>query len=208
MIPMHCFERWRGRQPGLMGARAAYAVLVPLVLREGEEPALLFEVRASTLRRQPGEVCFPGGKARRGESPEQCALRETEEELGLPASGIEVIGPMDFICHQSGFLLHPILGKLRWECASPLRPNPAEVAETFLLPVSFFQTPPLVYTYPLEPRVGDDFPYELTGVSRDYPWRGGTVEVPIYRYEGHTIWGLTGRIVHSLFRGLEQQDAP
>ena len=49
------------RQPGLMDATGRYAVLVPLV--EGEEGlSLLYEVRARTLRRQPGEVCFPGGR--------------------------------------------------------------------------------------------------------------------------------------------------
>lgn len=203
MNSIHKFERWRGHTPGLMGAKSSYAVLVPLVLREGEEPALLFEVRARTLRRQPGEVCFPGGKARRGESPEQCALRETEEELGIPPSVVDMIGPLDFIAHQSGFLLHPFLGKVRARADHPLRPNPAEVEETFLVPVSFFQTPPQVYTYTLDPSVGDDFPYELVGVSRDYPWRGGKVEVPIYRYENHTIWGLTARITHSLFQEFE-----
>ena len=49
------------RQPGLMDATGRYAVLVPMV--EGEEGlSLLYEVRAHTLRRQPGEVCFPGGR--------------------------------------------------------------------------------------------------------------------------------------------------
>ena len=51
----------RTRVPGLMDSRRSYAVLVPLVEREGEI-CLLYEVRASTLRRQPGEVCFPGGR--------------------------------------------------------------------------------------------------------------------------------------------------
>ena len=51
---------FKTRTPGLMDARRAYAVLVPLVERDGELH-LLYEVRASTLRRQPGEVCFPGG---------------------------------------------------------------------------------------------------------------------------------------------------
>ena len=76
-------RKYTGHQPGLLGARRNYAVLCPLVqLPEG--PGLLFEVRAASLRRQPGEVCFPGGRAESGESPIDCALRETKEELSIP----------------------------------------------------------------------------------------------------------------------------
>ena len=57
------------RAPGLMDSRRTYAVLVPLVERDGALH-LLYEVRARMLRRQPGEVCFPGGRMEAGETPE------------------------------------------------------------------------------------------------------------------------------------------
>ena len=193
-------ERWRGHTPGLMGAKAAYAVLVPIVEEEGREDAILFEVRAGTLRRQPGEVCFPGGKMEEGESPAACALREAEEELGIPAHAVEVVGEVDFLAHQSGFLMHPVLAKVKGRGPEWERRNPDEVAETFLVPVSFFeQNPPRVWSYPLEPCIPEDFPYEELGISRQYPWRSGKADVPVYVYEGHTIWGLTARIVRHLF---------
>ena len=69
----------QNREPGLMDATGRYAVLVPLA-QGPKGPSLLYEVRAKTLRRQPGEVCFPGGRLEKGERPEQCALRELEEE--------------------------------------------------------------------------------------------------------------------------------
>ena len=74
-------EKLRGREPGLMDASGQYAVLVPLVEREGKLH-ILYEVRSQDMRRQPGEVCFPGGRIEGDETPEACAIRETEEAPG------------------------------------------------------------------------------------------------------------------------------
>ena len=99
------------RTPGLMDASGRYAVLVPMI--EGENgPALLYEVRAGSLRRQPGEVCFPGGKLEGDESPETCALRETWEELWISPKHIQVLGRLDFIAHRANFILYPTLAKV------------------------------------------------------------------------------------------------
>ena len=69
-------QEFMGHVPEIMGTKAHYAVLVPLVEWRGEVQ-VLFEVRADTLERQPGEVCFPGGHMEPGESPTECAFRET-----------------------------------------------------------------------------------------------------------------------------------
>ena len=76
MTGLELERAWRGREPGLLGRKHACAVLCPFVETE-EGLRLLFEVRAPSLRRQGGEVCFPGGRMEPGETPEQCALRET-----------------------------------------------------------------------------------------------------------------------------------
>ena len=190
-------RRLAGRVPRVQDLTAEYAVLVPLV--EGAEGlSLLFEVRAATLRRQPGEVCFPGGRMERGETPVACALRETGEELGVPAGAVEVIAPLDWVGHQAGFLMYPILGRLPAEALAGARLSREEVAEIFTVPLDFFlRTPPEVYHYELTPAAGD-FPVERIGFPGGYPWRGGTVEVPVYRWRGRVIWGLTGRVVRGL----------
>ena len=100
---------FRNRQPHLMDTAKDCANRVPLV--RGEEGlSLLYEVRSHTMRRQPGEICFPGGRMEGAESPEECALRETWEELAIPASAVQVLGPLDFIAHRAGRAVYPILG--------------------------------------------------------------------------------------------------
>lgn len=190
-----------GHVPGLMGQRSSYAVLVPLVEWQGQLH-ILFEVRADTLTRQPNEVCFPGGRMEPGEGPTECAIRETGEELGIPPSAIRPIARLDILYMPRGDLMHPVLAQVEAEAVEHMRPNAGEVKETFLVPVEYFLTrEPLVYTYPLEPHVGDDFPYELIGFRDNYRWRGDKVEVPIWDYQGYAIWGLTARILNWNLRG-------
>ena len=194
-------RRYGGHQPGLLGARHSYAVLCPLVERP-EGLHLLFEVRARNLS-QGGEVCFPGGRMECGETPTQCALRETEEELSIPAAEISLLGTPDFICNQMGFLLRPVLGLVSPAGFAALRPSPDEVAEVFTAPLSFFaETAPEPWRYELVPQVPEDFPYEGVGIPRDYPWNHGWVDVPVWYWQGHAVWGMTARLVRDLVKAL------
>jgi len=190
-------RRFGEHTPGLMGARKEFSVLCPVVEKEGELH-LLFEVRSGNVS-QAGEVCFPGGRMEPGETPEETALRETWEELSIPRGEISLLGRPDFICNQSGFLLHPVMGLVSEAGLQAIHPSEVEVAEYFTVPLSFFRnTPPQIYYYDLLPQVPEDFPYEAIGVSRDYPWRRGRQNVPVWFYEEHAIWGMTGRIVRHL----------
>ena len=192
-------RRFGGHQPGLLGARQEFSVLCPLVERE-DDVHLLFEVRAADLS-QGGEVCFPGGRVEPGESAAEAALRETEEELSIPRREIQLLGTPDFLCSQRGFLLRPHLGLVSPAGLEALSPSPSEVAEVFTVPLSFFRdTPPQVYAYDLLPQSPPDFPYEKVGVSPDYPWSRGRVDVPVWYWQGHAVWGMTARIVRHLVR--------
>lgn len=195
-------RRYGSHVPKLLGARHDYAVLCPLVER-ADGLHLLYEVRAANLS-QAGEVCFPGGRMEPGESIADCALRETEEELSIPRSEITLLGTPDFICNQKNFLLRPVLGLVSAGGFAAIRPSPAEVAEVFTVPLDFFRnTAPELYHYDLIPRVPEQFPYETVGIPRDYPWAWGQVEIPMWQYQNHVIWGMTARITADLARNSE-----
>lgn len=194
--------RWAGHVPAIQDVKQEYAVLVPLV--EGPEGlSLLFEVRASTLAHQPGEVCFPGGKVEPGESPRDCALRETLEELGIPTGEVEIMAPLDLLVQQGKFVMHPFLGAVSPAGLAAMRPSQAEVDSTFLVPVEWLRThPPEIYSYELKPQVGADFPYNRIGFPNGYRWRSGESSVPVYPWPDRPIWGLTGRIVRHLMEEM------
>lgn len=194
-----------GRTPAPMDAPGRYAVLVPLVETRGGLH-LLYEVRAATLQHQPGEVCFPGGHMEPGETAEECALRETREELSIPESAVEVLGSLDFICHRSGFVLYPILARVDVQAVNDLVANPAEVDETFLVPLAALRAMPREeYRYDLIPAPGADFPYERLGISRDYRWKRGVETFPVYCWQGKAIWGMTARITRHLLTFMDEK---
>ena len=197
-------EKFSGHTPTLLNHRGCSAVLVPLV-ESGGELCLLYEVRSATVS-QPGEVCFPGGRMERGETPTECALRETYEELGIAAQDIDILGELDFLYIRGDRLLYPILAKINSAALPQMTPVPNEVSETFLVPLSWLRdNPPTFYRHRQEADM-PEFPYEAVGISSDYPWSRHFAEIPIYHGLPHHLWGMTARITYYLLQDLYKEN--
>lgn len=126
-----------------VGSRFSYlpvlpkaSVLIPLFVREGEVH-MLMTLRSQELRTNAGEVCFPGGKRDpRDRDDVDTALREAEEEIGLPPDQVDVVCTLFPIMNKSGLLVTPVVGFI--EASFSPRPNPAEVSAVFTVPLEFF----------------------------------------------------------------------
>jgi 8-oxo-dGTP pyrophosphatase MutT (NUDIX family) len=155
------------------------AVLVALY---GDPLTAIFTERRADLRRHAGEISFPGG---RQDEPDEdlrvTALREAEEEIGLPRAAVELQGALPPVgTFVSGYRIFPFVGTI--ERPAQLRPQESEVARI------------LEFTLP-ELRAG----HEMKRLIR----KGVPVKMPTYTVDGHLVWGATARIVQQLLARLE-----
>lgn len=217
------FDRLKGRQPKIIGSEKVKhaAVVIPLIQKD-DQWYVLFEVRSGNLRRQPGEICFPGGRVESNEDFRSAAIRETCEELQITSEKLQIIAPMDIHLAISGQMIVPYLAVLSdytftW--------NVDEVESVFLVPLDFFmETKPDAYKNQVYTKISDDFPLEKIPGGHAYPWHTGTSDVYFYdvpkkicySYEKKdawseekmtwTIWGLTARIMYAAINIIKEKE--
>mgnify|MGYP000077414867 CR=1 FL=1 len=175
------------------------AVLLPLVQTD-KGIAVLFEERAHSLRRQPGEICFPGGKVECSDANfAAAAVRETCEELGLLPQSITLCGELDSLVTHTGPIIHPFVGVL--DDISKITYSASEVECIFTVPVKeLLAIMPKRCSMELADHPGEDFPFDLVP-NRMRSWRKHKeYYVYFYEYEGRVIWGLTARILYAFLR--------
>lgn len=115
------------------------AVLVPVISR-GSELSVLFTRRTDHLYDHAGQISFPGGRAEPHEkNAAQTALRETEEEIGLAADRVEILGSLGEYVTVTGYRVTPVVGLVRTPLE--LKPDEFEVAEIFEVPLGFLLDP-------------------------------------------------------------------
>ena len=158
--------------------RTPAGVLVPILERPGSAPTLLFTVRSHQVRDHKGEISFPGG-VRHEDDPDllATAVRETEEELGVRAEDLEILGALPPV-HTvvTGYVILPFVAVMGE--GSVLDPSPVEIAEV------------------LELEIG-----ELLRVEEEVTLEARQAWFA-YTLDGHTVWGATGRIVHAFLEAL------
>lgn len=150
-------------------------------ITERERPGFLLIHRPSNMRSHPGQVAFPGGKIDPGETPEEAALREAYEELGIHERDVTVIGASDTYRTGSGYAITPVIAVVPPDLA--LSPSPTEVAAWFEAPV--------------------DFVFDSANHRHHSGfWQGSERRYIEILWQEHRIWGVTAGIIANLAKRI------
>jgi 8-oxo-dGTP pyrophosphatase MutT (NUDIX family) len=153
------------------------AVLVPLVDRQDGLTVLLTK-RTDHLHDHAGQISFPGGRIDAADADAvAAALREAEEEVGLPRERVEVIGRLDTYITRTGFEVTPVIGLV--DPPTAFAPDPFEVAEVFEVPLSFIAARDSAQRH-----------------SRQF--QGKTRYFYVFPWQSYFIWGATAGMLVNL----------
>ncbi len=171
------------------------AVLIPLVQVDGEWH-ILFEVRSFTMRKQPGDISFPGGRIDPSDStPLAAALRETQEELGVDPKTVTHVRQLSPYIASPAFVVYPFMAIIDYSQIIDSY-NKEEVEEVFTIPLKWLLNyEPYMHLVSVEPTPSPDFPFEKIMNGAQYQWRIQSIEEWFFDYGKYTIWGLTARIL-------------
>lgn len=164
---------------------APSTVLAPIIERAGVI-SIAFMERSDEAPTHSGHISFPGGQCKPGEKAVDTALREAEEELGIPARSVRVLGELHDVATPLGFLITPVAGWLA--DPPPFRADAREVKSFFEIPLIELAEPKN-FTYRGEHNIA----------GRAYP-------LPEFHVGGKIIWGATARMLQELLELIPEQD--
>ena len=162
------------------------AVLVPIVERP-EGLTLMLTQRTDHLDHHPGQISFPGGHIEDNDaSPEDAALREAEEEVGLERTHVEIIGRLDQYVTRTGFSITPIVGLI--DPSHSVSADEFEVADIFEVPLAFL--------------------LDANNHRRDSRiYKGTKREFYAMPFGDYYIWGATAGMIRNLYDVLIEEQA-
>jgi 8-oxo-dGTP pyrophosphatase MutT (NUDIX family) len=179
--PIFPVDDWIARRPMVPAA-----VLVPLLDRPAGLTVLLTE-RSADLPDHPGQISFPGGRLEPDDRDAvTAALREADEEVGIPADAVEVIGFLPAHMTLTGYAVTPVVGLVT--LGFEFRLDPKEVSQLIEIPMSFLVDPS---NQGEEERVVE----------------GRSLRLPVFQHREHRIWGATAFMLADLCRRLAKQAA-
>ena len=153
------------------------------------QAALILTRRAKSLRGHAGQWALPGGRIDAGETPEQTALRELQEEVGLQLTEADILGRLDTFITRSGYAMTPVV---LWAGeARTLRPNPAEVASIHRIRITEFLRADAPI---LEPLAGSEHPVLKMPVGDN--WIAAPTAALIYQFREVCVLGRATRVAH------------
>ncbi len=162
------------------------AVLVPLFVKD-RELHTLFTQRTEDVEHHKGQISFPGGaKEERDQTLWHTAVRETEEEIGVPAQSVRLLGALPRIVTVTNFDVAPFVGAIPYPVV--FAPHEREVAAIIEVPIAYLLRPDCEET-------------------RMVKWKGRDVPTPVYHYRGNAIWGVTAHILSELLYALREGTA-
>ena len=157
---------------------------VLIALTDEENPEVIYTLRSNKVSSHQGEVSFPGGMQEESDtSLIITALRESEEEIGLPQNCVKILGSLDTMVSRFNVSVTPFVGVIPGDVE--LNTSSEEIEACFRVPLSFLL---------------QDKRYRNDEVNRN----GETFYMPAYKYSSYVIWGLTAMItVNFLNRALD-----
>ncbi|RZM06309.1 MAG: CoA pyrophosphatase [Sphingomonas sp.] len=165
----------------LTAADTLLPAAVLIAVTDRADPGVILTQRTDTMSRHPGQIAFPGGRIDPGEDIFTAALREAEEEIGLPRDTVAVIGEADSYRTITGFQVTPVIGVIPPDLV--FTPSEAEVASIFEVPLAFLLD-------------------EANHVEATLEWQGHDRHYYEIMWNDRRIWGATAAMIVNLARRL------
>lgn len=162
------------------------AVLIPLYVRD-RTLWTLFTKRSDQVEHHKGQISFPGGaREKRDQTHWHTAIRETEEEIGVPRGGMKLLGALPKLVTVTDFEVSPFVGAMPYPVE--FKKQEGEVEAIFEVPLSYLMNPEVVE-------------------EKTTRWKGRDVKTLVYHYRGHAIWGVTAFILSEFLAALNGVEA-